>query len=834
MTTRAARVAIVRMAVLIGLAHVLPDAHAQRDRIEWPQTPVSFDWITTDLETHTFAAGDLDGDGFDDLVAIDRRGTLICSFNVNGWKASAWTTIVADLPTQVTGIRVEDTNHNASGNEIVIETAQHELIFSRDDAGTAALPRWQQIEQRDRDPERESITVDSSLSVTPPPYTPGAPMRVVFEADINGDDRPDRVGVFEAREPHAHLVCRVTLDPNPSSRDLDSDGLTQIEEREHGTNPLDRDTDGDGLLDGWEVHGLPREAGLPPTTLSPLRKDIICAISPLAEVDVSELNDHLGEVTRMFARMDVTNPDGSTGITIHTRIDAPIEPDMRGHWFDVARRVVADRDRGLVHWMMVTNDNGGGEARRTSDEGESSPHFAAFAHELGHQLGLGHRGDSDVDGCPLYPSVMNYAFTYGLDGDPDSVAFSPGRFRDIELVETALSEHLPVSVDEIGYLADTPFRFTISPDRRDGGTWVDWNRNGTFEAEPVRADINVGGAVSTGPQVSLGRVRAAPSLMIVNGDTYLVSVDATGSTIRVSLAGDDLAWDDAYEIPNSATDQAPVTFTLRDRGYVMFLRTDGWRIAWFDSKRVGAPVHLPELPRVPCSVGVIDNRVLLAGQMPDDAVRLWWLDVSPTRLAPRYYLVPERSIELSSATPVAISTDPRTDQVVFVTASRSPGGHDSSLRLNWFDVDRSGLRQDRTRWVGGRHAGAPCGSRPSILFTPDNEMYLFHTSRPDESGLMTVYRTKEIANRDLDDGWFTTQMYDDSTRTRCDVTCVMNADRAIFAMRQDAPGHSEYSVNDLLVAHGALGIDHKPMRDFNDERLISEWGIRHSILTMRR
>ena len=43
-------------------------------------------------------------------------------------------------------------------------------------------------------------------------------------------------------------------DPNIDSQDPDADGLTNLEEFQHGTDPLNRDTDGDGISDGDEVH----------------------------------------------------------------------------------------------------------------------------------------------------------------------------------------------------------------------------------------------------------------------------------------------------------------------------------------------------------------------------------------------------------------------------------------------------------------------------------------------------------------------------------------------------------------------------------------------------
>lgn len=49
------------------------------------------------------------------------------------------------------------------------------------------------------------------------------------------------------------LKCAFSFD---SAKDSDSDGLSDWDEKDLGTNPYNPDTDGDGLSDGWEVaHG---------------------------------------------------------------------------------------------------------------------------------------------------------------------------------------------------------------------------------------------------------------------------------------------------------------------------------------------------------------------------------------------------------------------------------------------------------------------------------------------------------------------------------------------------------------------------------------------------
>jgi len=68
-----------------------------------------------------------------------------------------------------------------------------------------------------------------------------------FDADSDDDFFNDGYEVANGWDPND------PLDPD-GTLDLDSDGLTNLEEGQHGTDPFDSDTDDDGLLDGEEVH----------------------------------------------------------------------------------------------------------------------------------------------------------------------------------------------------------------------------------------------------------------------------------------------------------------------------------------------------------------------------------------------------------------------------------------------------------------------------------------------------------------------------------------------------------------------------------------------------
>ena len=100
-------------------------------------------------------------------------------------------------------------------------------------------------------------------------------------------------------------------------------------------------------------------------------------------------------------------------------------------------------------------------------------------HELGHNIGLRHGGDTNDNYEPNYNSVMNYEFQFGgvdttCDAKSDGLLdFSRG--TRAALNETALLETAGVC----------------------NGVDIDWNVNGSIQATPVAADINQSGTQST-------------------------------------------------------------------------------------------------------------------------------------------------------------------------------------------------------------------------------------------------------------------------------------------------------------------------------------------------
>jgi hypothetical protein len=179
------------------------------------------------------------------------------------------------------------------------------------------------------------------------------------------------------------------------------------------------DTDGDALCDNWESEGFDvdgedgAELDLPAMGADPERKDVFVEMDYMATS-----GDHthrpspraLHIVQRSFANAPVENPDGSTGVTLHTRVDEQVPKqeftDVHGESFQ-AIKYGSPRDR------CGTGDRAGHfgtSADRDADYCEKvlkardlTFHYAVFAHRG--PKGEGHLGRADLPGNDLVVSI---------------------------------------------------------------------------------------------------------------------------------------------------------------------------------------------------------------------------------------------------------------------------------------------------------------------------------------------------------------------------------------------------------------------------------------------
>ena len=221
-----------------------------------------------------------------------------------------------------------------------------------------------------------------------------------------------------------------------------------------------QDTDGDGLADSWELVGIDGDndgqIDLVLPGANPNRIDLY--------VEVDAMNGRgpsinaINALTAAFAQAPVTNPDGSTGITLHLIVDETALPVAGWTYNPVAgiywppefattknARLGTAAERGQPNWTGIRQarlqsfrycvfaDRLGastvsGTAEIVGNDflvtlgawpvagGTWQQQAGVFMHELGHNLGLAHGGpvnnpQASPNFKPNYHSVMNYSWT---------------------------------------------------------------------------------------------------------------------------------------------------------------------------------------------------------------------------------------------------------------------------------------------------------------------------------------------------------------------------------------------------------------------------------------
>jgi hypothetical protein len=862
-----------------------------------PSSPFgASDWVTTGTDCTLFTAGDLDGDGFDDVVTLNGGRDLCVAFSVRGWKAANWEVLAHNVSEKTTAIAVGDftgskalevatiepdkvvifTGHKLAG----IEFTTHKDVSSPEEGATLGVepgaPRTVHARHADKvwtlregkfvaepsdptlQPRNPSIVNED---VATPPYDNLAPCIALFSGDFNGDKGPDTAFVFACRLPYPHHQVRIRFG-GMFSDDFDGDGLTNDEEKAIGTDPRSRDTDGDGLLDGWEVHGLPRGIQLgdliglfdPKATgaeadrrLSPLRQDVIVNVSYFEGVNPEQFRPQMARAQQVYRDLSNLNPDGSHGVWVHMR-EVPgfvSKEDQKMPWWDVGNKYFPASERGLMHWMQVT-PHGGGQSGETADMGGCGNGWAVFAHEFGHQLSLSHTGDSAPGWCPLYTSLMNYAYSYSFDGDGNKPHLSNGEFRAAILDERHLKEKLDFPIDKLKFLANHPFRFTLK-DNGDGTTLIDWNQNGVFDTGEVEADINYGGSTHAGERKTIGLVGSAASLACINGKCLMAASDHKQTTVNIRCYRGGDNWTPDAPVANSASRFDPVLVGSAggdtEDGAVFDRRFEGWNIARVTLSpsspsgeeappTIGPLVALPDLPAADLSAIRIAGRYLIITRHDTDALEYRWLTFGEKPI-----LSEPKPFTLQSMVPVGI-TQGEDGKLTVVSSIRHPQKGPFCMQVTTLAINGDDIAESPPEWTHG-HGHNHCTSRPVPVWHKSGtdaqpQLVIFHTGWTDANGCWTAWRTTRIGNKALDDGWLTSQLYDEWTRSRVAVGFADGPQGTVYTFRWDPGDHRDWKVNTLFVAYNGYGIDDQPMRDFDDAAKISKWGIRQSILTMRR
>ena len=278
--------------------------------------------------------------------------------------------------------------------------------------------------------------------------------------------------------------------------DADGDGLGDAVETTCGTNPNLADTDNDGLSDSAEIIGVDTTFSplkLPMWGANPTKQDLFLEVDWMA-CDVATNPSCNGNADRFqMTGADAASvasyfaPDINLHLDIGVNNPATTKDQwtLWGNWWGAERTspfttwcdTLTPSRVGAFHHFHVTSaaDTGGGQTGGIPYScSYGSSHRRTVAHELAHQIGLFHEGNTGagrLNSKPNYPSMINYGYAYD-----DTVSFS--RNTQPSLTPTSLAEtNSPLSSQVLTSLANGSWALNTDPANRK----VDWNRDGQFD-----------------------------------------------------------------------------------------------------------------------------------------------------------------------------------------------------------------------------------------------------------------------------------------------------------------------------------------------------------------
>jgi len=682
--------------------------------------------------------------------------------------------------------------------------------------------------------------------------TQGADSSSTFaEGDVDGDGDLDAFEFRSGKDPHRAFEICLYRRVSGGESDSDHDGLTNEEEATLGTDPLNADSDGDGLLDGWETRGF-RGLDLPGMGCDPKRVDVVCLISRFDDVDAAKVKQALDRAIKTY--------DG-LGWGLHIVYRDPIKgDDMKRPWWENRDRCLPAEWRGVAHWMQVTQ-GGGGQADQMGDGGTCGLNalWAVFLHEFGHQLGMDHNGFWGPALCPIYRSLMNYAYSYSLEDDGNKIAYSTGEFDGYTLNENSLDERIPLPYEKVKFLEKGPYRFRLKPDGKT--TLIDWNSNGIFGEKGIRADINYSYATNAGVRDEVDRTMTAPWLFTHKGRAYVLFGQHSDKvepkqdpSITPSRPGKLLLrrlitpkkWEPAVPIDSQLLGD-PVAISAGGRILFVYARPEGIVLrrglpgeGW-DMVRIGTPKRLVlNKPKPPIEFEVVDPdpaKVPTVGQIGSRTYIFLWdprtQEVTYRSLIEDGKLGEVRRLFERSTVPMGMTVDTVKREVVLGMAQDQPK-KTSRWQIRRYSEQEGLLQEVGMDWVDGAEGNARITGRVRALFKQDRDtgpsgrLYLYAKGFHEGAPSACTYVAETIADKTVRGGWLVKRMYDEWTQSRSAPAATWFDGDILWAYRWIDGGNPERD-NLLHVGYRGLGIDDAPMGDFDDVTFIRSFGMRTSI-----
>lgn len=311
-------------------------------------------------------------------------------------------------------------------------------------------------------------------------------------------------------------------DADISSKNCDSDGLSDTLEDLIGSARCNNDTDADGIDDYEELIGVddwPYELlNFPYYGANPLQPDVFIEADwkkcpSCTNVDQNRMSGGSAATVASFY--------SGAGLSIH--IDTgefnsnPATRTIFNHWGGAT----SYSSRGISKCEFLSPSRVGYFHTARIEPGDGQAYFppnpcfdsngsaVLFAHELGHTLNLRHGGDTDTNCKPNYYSIMNYAFQQDFSTLSGMSPFSNNSLSAPTLNPLQINEGLGLGTTDpvkLSIVTGSAMRFHV--DALTGS--VDWNRNGRIDSGLVRAAVTWGASLN-GCGVTQSHLSYAPS-----------------------------------------------------------------------------------------------------------------------------------------------------------------------------------------------------------------------------------------------------------------------------------------------------------------------------------
>jgi hypothetical protein len=596
----------------------------------------------------------------------------------------------------------------------------------------------------------------------------------------------------------------------------------------------------DGLPDCWKT-GQIKAGGLDLKALGCKvgRCDLVLDVQTFDDVSQAELVAEFEGVKKYFAGLPIQNPDGSTGIAVHTIFHPSLPVSQKNAVsgdFDRDRPPV--EHRGITHWVQVFRGIGG-VASIWGCRAQVNETWGCVVHELGHNFGLVHDGYQSYLYSPIYGSVMNYNYSYGIDDSPDKLTYSRGLFVGHDLDERHLSEVLPFPMEKVHFLSARPYHYHLKPGPDGKTTLIDWNWNGIFGETDVAADINWEAGRRTWDNADLGRANCTPALVATDdsdkarllviagkhdGDAEPLSEKAPGKLFGRVWMGDDIdrdanKWAGEQSLSLSDCTGDPSVARVGDKIVLAYPTAKGVVLRNLTVGSDGS-VKAGEASPVPRTMGSIPTLVAQGGSLH---LLLWTGPSSPVTIG---------KVLLEGASPFA--RPPLPSKIV----SQYPVGATSAPGAIWVSaVERT--KDGRNKWRlfslrgeadnfslrSGEYGPGEGAGRLQVIVEPakgfeaTGQAYLFARGGGDTFG--DIWHGQRAGDSE---GWHQIK-YDfggPTSRTAPGV-CAFHGDWAMAMYRQDGT---------LYCTFRGRGVRADPVKDFDDIGHIARVGLQQSINTI--